>query len=228
MLLTAQPGSAHPPSPGLTGQVRADGVLLSWQPAAEPQRSVSYRIERLQLDAPAPKEAPKSPLAPAVPAAAQTLVVHGKDGEDPGHAIDSSALFNQRYRYALERVATLAVSGKSVEVQGMPSDAIVVVTTDVFPPRFPRGWWPWPMRLPAPSISPGRRTAIAIWRLTTSTGVMCMETCRPSASLPWGLRPHTGMREHNPNIRMLIPCRPSIKVAMRASVPPRSRRLPSR
>jgi hypothetical protein len=132
-------GVSPPAVTGLTGQVRADGVLLSWQPAAEPQRPVSYRIERLQLDAPAPKEAPKSPLAPEVPAAAQTLVVRGKDGEDPAHAIDSSALFNQRYRYTLERVATLAVSGKSVELQGVPSDAIVVATTDVFPPAVPLG-----------------------------------------------------------------------------------------
>ena len=132
-------GVSPPAVTGLTGQARADGVLLSWQPAAEPQRPVSYRIERLQLDAPAPKEAPKSPLAPEVPAPAQTLVVHGKDGEEPAHAIDSSALFNQRYRYTLERVATLAVSGKSVEVQGVPSDAIVVATTDVFPPAVPLG-----------------------------------------------------------------------------------------
>jgi hypothetical protein len=132
-------GVSPPAVTGLTGQVRADGVLLSWQPAAEPQRPVSYRIERLQLDAPAPKETPKSPLAPEVPAAAQTLVVHGKDGEDTAHAIDSSALFNQRYRYTLERVATLAVSGKSVELQGVPSDAIVVATTDVFPPAVPLG-----------------------------------------------------------------------------------------
>jgi hypothetical protein len=132
-------GGAGPPAiTGLTGQVRGDGVLLSWQPAVEPGRSVSFRIERLQLSAPAPQEAPKSLLAPAVPAAAQTLVVHGKDG-DPGHAIDSSALFNQRYRYAVERVATVAVSGQSVEVEGLPSEAIVVATTDVFPPAIPLG-----------------------------------------------------------------------------------------
>ena len=167
-------GVSPPAVTGLTGQVRGDGVLLSWQPVAEPGRSVFFRIERLQLDAPAPQETPKSPLAPAVPAASQTLVVHGKEGGDPGHAIDASALFNQRYRYALERVATVAVSGQSVEVQGLPSEAIVVATTDVFPPRFPRGWWRWPMRLRARSISPGRQTAIAIWRLTTSTAAMCM------------------------------------------------------
>ena len=132
-------GVGPPAVTGLTGQVRGDGVLLSWQPAAEPERSLSYRIERLQLTGPASNDAPKSPLAPAVPAAAQTLVVRGKDGQDPGHAIDTSALFNQRYRYVLERVATLAVSGQSVEVQGLPSDAVVVATTDVFPPAVPQG-----------------------------------------------------------------------------------------
>ena len=139
-------GVSPPAVTGLTGQVRGDGVLLSWQPIAEPGRLVFFRIERLQLDVPSPQETPKSPLAPAVPAASQTLVVHGKDGGDPGHAIDASALFNQRYRYSLERVATVAVSGQSVELQGLPSETIVVVTTDVFPPRFPRGWWRWPMR----------------------------------------------------------------------------------
>ncbi len=132
-------GVSPPALTGLTGQVRGDGVLLSWQPVAEPGRSVSFRIERLQLDVPVTQETPKSPLAPATPAAAQTLVVHGKDGVDPGHAIDNSALFNQRYRYTLERVATVAVSGQSVEVQGLPSETIVVATTDVFPPAVPQG-----------------------------------------------------------------------------------------
>ena len=171
-------GVSPPALTGLTAQVRGDGVLLSWQPVAEPGRSVSFRIERLQLDVPVTQETPKSPLAPTTPAAAQTLVVHGKDGVDPGHAIDNSALFNQRYRYALERVATVAVSGQSVEVQGLPSETIVVATTDVFPPRFPRGWWPWPMPQPAPSISPGPRTPRAIWRLIVSTAVMCKEAWR--------------------------------------------------
>jgi hypothetical protein len=132
-------GVSPPALTGLTGQVRGDGVLLNWQPVAEPGRAVSFRIERLQLDVPTPQETPKSPLAPTVPAAAQTLVVHEKDGVDPGHAIDSSALFNQRYRYVLERVVTAAVSGQAVEVQGLPSEPIVVATTDVFPPAVPQG-----------------------------------------------------------------------------------------
>ena len=122
---------------GLTGQVRRDGVLLSWHPATEPEQSILFRIERLQLTT--ADQAPKSALAPVAPAAAQTLEVQSKDGVDPGHAVDASALFNQQYRYVLERVATLALGGHSVEMQGPPSDAVVISTTDIFPPAVPQG-----------------------------------------------------------------------------------------
>jgi hypothetical protein len=124
---------------GLKGQVQRGGVVLSWMPAGEPGRSVLFRIERLELTAPSTEETRRSPLAPAVPAPAQTLAVHIQDGVDPGHAIDTSALFNQRYRYVLERVATLEFSGRSVEVQGPPSEAIEVSTKDTFPPAVPQG-----------------------------------------------------------------------------------------
>jgi hypothetical protein len=132
-------GPAPPALTGLTGQMRPDGVLLSWMPAPEPEKSVTFRIDRLQLTAPAPEETPRSPLAPAVPAPAQTLAVHGQDGVDPGHAVDNSALSNQRYRYVLERVATLQLSGHSLEVQGPPSEAVEVSTKDEFPPAVPQG-----------------------------------------------------------------------------------------
>jgi hypothetical protein len=123
---------------GLTGQVRQDGVLLGWKPVAESGHSVLFRIERLQLTAPAPQEVRSSPLAPSPPSPSQTLAVHERAGEDPGHAIDSSVLFNQRYRYVVERVASFDLSGRSVEVQGLPSEAIEVTTTDVFPPAVPQ------------------------------------------------------------------------------------------
>jgi hypothetical protein len=132
-------GSSPTALTGLSGQVRQDGVLLTWKPAADPGRSVLFRIERLQLTSPATEESRRSPLAPSAPSAAQTLAVHRLDGEDPGHAIDTSALFNQRYRYVLERVATLELAGKSVEVQGAPSEAIEVSTKDTFAPAVPQG-----------------------------------------------------------------------------------------
>jgi hypothetical protein len=123
---------------GLTGQVRRDGVLLSWHPATESEPSIVFRIERLQLTA-VPDRAPKSPLAAVPPPAAQTLVIRALEGLDPGHAVDSSALFNQQYRYQMKRVATVTLSGQSVEVQGLPSDAVAITTTDVFPPAVPQG-----------------------------------------------------------------------------------------
>jgi len=132
-------GASPAPITGLNGQVRRDGVLLNWQPAAEGGRTVLFRIERRELTAPVAAEAPKSPLAPAVPDVNQTLVVHEDDGVDPEHALDNSALLNRQYRYVVERVATLAVGGQPVEVQGSPSTAIVVTTTDVFPPAVPQG-----------------------------------------------------------------------------------------
>ena len=132
-------GPAPPALTGLTGQMRSDGVLLSWMPAPEREKSVTFRIDRLQLTAPAPEETPRSPLSPAMPAPAQTLAVHGQNGIDPGHAVDNSALFNQRYRYVLERVATVQLSGHSVEVQGQPSEAVEVSTKDEFPPAVPQG-----------------------------------------------------------------------------------------
>ncbi len=66
-------------------------------------------------------------------------MVRGADGVDPGHALDNSALLNRQYRYVVERVATLAAGGQPVEVQGSPSTAIVVTTTDVFAPAVPQG-----------------------------------------------------------------------------------------
>jgi hypothetical protein len=131
-------GASPPRLTGLTAQVRQDGVLLSWQPAAEPGETILFRIERHQVTATVPAEDSKSPLPASVPPVDQTLVVHGLD-VDPGRALDNSALFNQQYRYLVERVATLAFSGQSVEVQGPASDAVLVTTTKKFPPTVPQG-----------------------------------------------------------------------------------------
>jgi hypothetical protein len=119
--------------------MRPNGVLLSWMPVSEPGRAVVIRIERVQLTLPAATETRRSPLAATPPPSAQTLAVHTQDGVDPGHAIDTSALLNQRYRYTLERVATLAPGAHPVEIQGPPSEPIEVSTKNTFPPAVPQG-----------------------------------------------------------------------------------------
>jgi len=124
---------------GLTAQMRPEGVVLGWTPISDSGRAVVMRIERVQLTVPAPTETRRSPLAPAPAPAAQTLAVHTRDGVDPGHAIDASATLNQRYRYTLERVATLAPGAQSVEIQGPASEALEIATKDTFAPAVPQG-----------------------------------------------------------------------------------------
>jgi hypothetical protein len=130
-------GTAPAPMTGLVGAVRSDGVLLGWQ--AVPGGPVLFRIARDWLTEPQVEENHRSPFASPAPPAHQTLEVPSAEGSDPGHAIDSSALFNQKYRYVLERVATASLAGRTIEVQGLPSEAIEVATTDKFPPPVPEG-----------------------------------------------------------------------------------------
>jgi hypothetical protein len=124
---------------GLTAQMRPEGVLLSWTPISDPGHAVVIRIDRMQLTLTVALESRRSPLTPTPPPAAQTLAVRTQDGVDPGHAIDTSALLNQQYRYTLERVTTLALGGQSVEIQGSPSEPIPISTKDTFPPAVPQG-----------------------------------------------------------------------------------------
>lgn len=131
-------GASPPALTGLTSQMRREGVQLDWQPAPEPGRSVLYRIKRVRLTTGEVAQAPKSPLAASTPPETQTLVVQSPDGRDPGHAIDASAVLNQQYRYTVERVATPVLPGQTVEIQGLPSEAVVVTTTDSFAPGVPQ------------------------------------------------------------------------------------------
>ncbi|HEV2275850.1 MAG TPA: hypothetical protein VGR96_16890 [Acidobacteriaceae bacterium] len=128
-------GEAPPPVAGLTGQVRQDGVLLSWHPATtvlppSSQVSIVYSIQRV-LVGPAAAGS-KTP-------ATVSLQVHVPGDADPGHALDTSALLNQQYRYTVRRVAGLTLSGRQIEIQGEPSEPLTIATADIFPPAVPRG-----------------------------------------------------------------------------------------
>jgi hypothetical protein len=120
-----------------TAMVRSGGVVLTWKPV--PEDSVSFRIQRAWLSAPQTEEKHRSPMASPPTPTEQTLVVHVASGSDSGGTVDNTALFNQKYRYVLERVASTTLSGKTIQVQGLPSKAIEVNTADSFPPAVPQG-----------------------------------------------------------------------------------------
>ncbi len=136
-------GAAPPPFTGFRGEIQADGVLLQWQPAPLTGDDPKVRIQRTLLSTPNPAKpdarsnSPLGPNSSNTPVKEQTLVVRMTGDKDAGNALDSDAAFDQRYSYRVSRTATVALAGKSVEVEGPASPEIAVDTRDVFPPRPP-------------------------------------------------------------------------------------------
>jgi hypothetical protein len=53
--------------------------------------------------------------------------------------VDRTAVTGQTYRYTAERVRTVVLDGRSLEVRSVPSAAVTVAMVDVFPPNAPTG-----------------------------------------------------------------------------------------
>jgi hypothetical protein len=138
-------GLAPPPFTGLQGKIEADGVLLQWEPASLEGRSNSIRIQRSLVSNPkaetqsATKRNPPLGTSSKTPVQLQTLIVHLASGTDPGRLLDLDAAFDQSYSYKIARTETLDLGGKSIEVEGPTSAAVIVDTKDIFPPRPPTG-----------------------------------------------------------------------------------------
>jgi hypothetical protein len=132
-------GMAPAKPESFNAEIRADGVVLSWQPAQD--GSTRVRIQRTLI----PKAgAPAKPTSDSVrqgaeEPAVQTLEVPYAAGHDPARAFDKDAAFDQVYRYTVQHVATLTLEGHELEIASDPSDAFTLNTRDVFPPAVPAG-----------------------------------------------------------------------------------------
>jgi hypothetical protein len=123
--------------------IRADGVVLDWQPA--PDGSTLIRIQRTLI--PKPGSSQKSASKPdsasmrqgAEVPLVQTLEVPYAAQHDPAHAFDKDAAYDQVYRYTAQRVTTLTLDGHKIEIASDPSDAFTLNTRDIFPPVVPSG-----------------------------------------------------------------------------------------
>jgi fibronectin type 3 domain-containing protein len=74
-------------------------------------------------------------LAPPPEPVDQTLLVE----KDTGEALDPGITFGDSYEYRAQRVARIAVDGRTVELAGEISPTIRVDALDVFPPAVPTG-----------------------------------------------------------------------------------------
>jgi hypothetical protein len=141
-------GEAPAAVTGLSAQMRREGVLLAWTPAAEADEdadeNVQVRLVR-RLLTPAAKTQTKngeSPLAPPPEPAEQSLLVPA-DGER-GTAIDKNIRFGESYEYRVQRVAQVTLkngnpNGEKLELDGPLSAPVRVDAEQQFPPAVPAG-----------------------------------------------------------------------------------------
>lgn len=132
-------GAAPAPATAFAAEIRAEGVLLHWQPTQD--ASTLIRIERTLAakQEPSSKQGSTSFRKGAETPAQQTLEVSYESGHDPAHAYDKDAAFDQTYRYIAQRITTLNLGGHKIEIASDPSPAVTLNTRDVFPPAVPAG-----------------------------------------------------------------------------------------
>lgn len=155
-------GSAPAQATAFAADVRADGVLLHWQPAQDSEGSGAnlLRIQRTLVPKPGskpeskPGESAKSSSTSERKGAEvppqQTLEVsfpalRDTDQHDPartpdtGRTLDKDAALDNTYRYTVQRIVTLEIGKHKLEIASTPSETITVNTRDIFPPAVPSG-----------------------------------------------------------------------------------------
>jgi hypothetical protein len=150
----AASGAAPEAIEGLQAKATKAGVVLEWRAEASVPEDAgvgAVELDRVWVDAPAERRqltssaasgngAPKSDLglgAPAKEPAESHLRVTA--AEDAGGTIDRGAEMGRSYRYMAQRVRTLNVGGKMLEVHSMASASVTVAVRDIFPPETPAG-----------------------------------------------------------------------------------------
>ncbi len=140
-------GAAPAAVEGLRAQMRRNGVLLEWKPAAEEEstagngeeESETVRLKRTLLTPPEKKKEKSgaNPLAAAPEPAEQNLMVTSGAGQ--GRALDEDIRFGESYAYRAQRVTEVTVRGEKLELDGQLSAPVRIDAVQEFPPAVPTG-----------------------------------------------------------------------------------------
>jgi hypothetical protein len=140
-------GEAPAAVTGLSAQMRRDGVLLAWTPAAGQDEHAQVRLVRRLLTPPAKSQKSngqnrnaQGPLAPPPEPAEQSLLVPaGPSSLDRGTAIDKDIRFGESYEYRAQRVAQVTIQDAKLELDGPLSAPVRINAEQLFPPAVPTG-----------------------------------------------------------------------------------------
>ncbi len=135
-------GEAPPPIQDFSAAMAERGVILRWHAIPDLPPGTSIQLQRKLLTPPA--AAANNRAAGALPPISepeqQTLQVPPVSGRtDPGIALDTSVIFNRKYQYVATRTTQRKIGTQSIQVASAPSNPIVIVTRDTFPPASPSG-----------------------------------------------------------------------------------------
>ncbi len=161
-------GAAPAAVEGLHAQMRREGVLLEWTPAAQ-DGLTEVRLVRTLLTPPAKKEETRgaNPLAAPPEAVEQNLMVAAGG---PGGALDKDIRFGESYVYRAQRVAEVTVGAEKLEPQklelaGPLSAPVRIDAVQEFPPAVPTG-----LAAVATAAQEGAPAAIDLsWQSNTDT-----------------------------------------------------------
>jgi hypothetical protein len=131
-------GEAPPPVSNLTAELRKRGVVLHWNSAIE-SNPASLRLHRKLLTLPASKTHEGLLAPPPEPVEQSLLIDPCAPDKQSGlcSAVDQTIRPGQSYEYRAQRVAHVAVEGKTLELAGELSAPVHIEARDIFPPDVP-------------------------------------------------------------------------------------------
>ena len=139
---TTMAGEAPPPVQDLSATEIERGVVLHWRPLPGLSPNMSIQLQRNLLTTPIIAKTGRLPgqLSLVSEPAHLTLQVPPQpDQADPGTALDPSVEFNRKYQYVAVRIRQVTVGTQPVQIASAPSNPVVIVTRDTFPPAAPSG-----------------------------------------------------------------------------------------
>ena len=175
-------GVAPAPVAGLTAELRKSGVLLRWE-KFDAAGVAAVRLHR-KLLTPAAGKPKAGMLAPQPEPVEQNLLVEScvpEAHKEGCRALDKEIHFGQSYEYRAQRVARVAVNGKTLELAGELSAPVRVEAVDIFPPAVPTN-----LAAVATTEENGSAAAIDLsWQPVTDADLAGYAVYRHEDSAPW-------------------------------------------
>jgi hypothetical protein len=169
---------------GLRASSTKPGVVLEWAHAEQPGDSVELD-RKLEQPAPGavnpPKDTTKKPDNVLLGGGANATESKFS-AKDTGGAIDRTAQPGATYQYRVQRVRSVTVSGKPVELRGEVSAPAELTVQAVFPPDAPTGL------VAAPAFSPTGKPSIDLsWEPNVELHISGYKVYRRQGDSGWQL-----------------------------------------